>query len=524
MESFEVKEKWKEAWSKLPFSDFPEKYLEQGKKEEHMREAGKILNLLKTGNVGLVAETGAGKTIISLLVVLAERCRTLFLTSRIGLTVQHQKMLNKITGNKEKSVVISGQIIPRKRDWNNFSDVVVFATPHVAMREYTKGRIDWEKFDLIIFDEMHNASGNYPFVPIAEIAKELADPPKFLCLSASPGDSEEKIKELENIFSIQHWHVANIKTPRNPQDFILAEATDELHEIDCLFKELFRKTAEGLENNGYAIDTEKFLTWSELEWIARENNHIKGTPEYFKTLLLLAKYRKLSHAHSTVLTESYPTFLDYCHEKLELDRSRAGMSIFESPAFRKIMALAEANQDNHPKIEALIKAIKGAPMTGKNAIIFVWQKKTGDYIKKRLIIEGFRAEMIAGGPKKNAKRQDAALESLKSGKIDYLISTSVIEEGLNIPEVNAVIQYSLPKTGTAKKQRSGRTGRLEQGYVLSIVLNHPIDRGSYWAKMAAVKKIDKLIAGKSGIPVEKNLKSPVKKTRRKKDELTLPLF
>lgn len=518
-------EQWTKTWQDLPFSGFNTKYFEQGKKEEHMREAAIILNFLETGNVGLIAKTAAGKTIMSLLNVLAKRYRTLFLTSRVDLATQHHEMLDKITGSVEEAATITGKISQKKRVWNNPATMVIFATPHVALREHAKGKLNLSEFDLIIFDEFHNASGNYPYVPLVQIAKQLPQPPKFLCLSASPADSAEKIDDLEKLFSIRHWHVADIATPQNKHDFILVELTAALIEMDALFQKLFRKVDQDLRDAGWKIEPEKFLTWSELELIARKNKRRQGRPAYYKTLQFLTTYLKLNYAYVTAFTESYGTFLDYCFSKLENDRSRSGMSIISDPVFRRIIALAATHIDDHPKEKKLLEVLQGESLLGKNALIFVWQKKTGEQLCQKLLNAGLRAEIIAGGAGKNTKKQKTAMENLRSGKLDYLIATSVIEEGLNVSEVNAVIQYSMPKTGISRKQRSGRTGRLDEGHILFLVLDHPLDRASYWAKAHSTKKIEALIAQKSGqVPAEQQPPSTKKNSSRKKDELTLSLF
>jgi len=495
-----------------------------GIKEEHMAEAVNILELLQTGNVGLIAETAAGKTIMSLLVILAEGYRTLFLTSRVGLTSQHQEMMEKITGSAKGSRIINGQVAMEKRDWSDSSDLVVFATPHVVMRELGKGNIDLQNFDLIIFDELHNATKNYPYVPVANIAKSINKPPKFLSLSASPGNSEEKIMEIENNLSIDHWYVADIKTPNSPSNLFMAEMTEPLKEIDSLFKKILHETAIKIRECDWKTVSEEIIEWSELEHIERKNEKQKGPPEYYRTLLLIAKYRKLHYTHSVVLTESYHTFLNYCFGKLEQDRSRSGMQIFSDRKFQKIISIAKENIDDHPKVSMFLEVLRGESMRGKNAIIFVFEKRTGDYLKKLLTENGFRAETIYGGIGKSKKDQADALEKLKSGKIDFLISTSVIEEGLNVSEVNAVIQYSLPRTGISRKQRGGRTGRLEKGHIIFISLNHPADRVSYWSKHFEVKKIEQLIAEKAGKKAEESISPKPEKRVSKKDELTLSLF
>lgn len=52
-----------------------------------------------------------------------------------------------------------------------------------------------------------------------------------------------------------------------------------------------------------------------------------------------------------------------------------------------------------------------------------------------------------------------AVESFKSGKVPLLIATDVAARGLDIPDVEVVINYSFPLTTEDYVHRIGRTGR-----------------------------------------------------------------
>ena len=51
------------------------------------------------------------------------------------------------------------------------------------------------------------------------------------------------------------------------------------------------------------------------------------------------------------------------------------------------------------------------------------------------------------------------MESFKSGKIPLLVATDVAARGLDIPDVDYVINYSFPLTIEDYVHRIGRTGR-----------------------------------------------------------------
>lgn len=68
------------------------------------------------------------------------------------------------------------------------------------------------------------------------------------------------------------------------------------------------------------------------------------------------------------------------------------------------------------------------------------------------------------------EESDRALiqERLTSGSLRGVISTSALELGLDIPDLDAAILIGVPQTGTSLQQRIGRVGRHKRGYVLII--------------------------------------------------------
>jgi ATP-dependent RNA helicase DBP3 len=59
----------------------------------------------------------------------------------------------------------------------------------------------------------------------------------------------------------------------------------------------------------------------------------------------------------------------------------------------------------------------------------------------------------------NQNLRSKAVEQFKSGEMPLLIATDVAARGLDIPDVEAVINYSFPLTTEDYVHRIGRTGR-----------------------------------------------------------------
>ena len=90
-------------------------------------------------------------------------------------------------------------------------------------------------------------------------------------------------------------------------------------------------------------------------------------------------------------------------------------------------------------------------------LIFVLYKKEADTVQQFLKSKGFAAVAIHGDLSQ-PQRTDA-LDSFKKGKVPLLIATDVAARGLDIPQVEYVLNYSFPLTVEDYVHRIGRTGR-----------------------------------------------------------------
>lgn len=107
------------------------------------------------------------------------------------------------------------------------------------------------------------------------------------------------------------------------------------------------------------------------------------------------------------------------------------------------------------KVEALTRIID--TYTPKLTLIFCNTKKGVDELYDQLIEKGYNCDKIHGDIKQ-AQRLDT-LNKFNNGIIDILIATDVAARGLDIKEVEAVINFEVPAKEDYYVHRIGRTGR-----------------------------------------------------------------
>ncbi len=114
-----------------------------------------------------------------------------------------------------------------------------------------------------------------------------------------------------------------------------------------------------------------------------------------------------------------------------------------------------------------------------NILIFRRTKYGVDKLEKTLLNNNFKVETLHGD-KSQAERQEA-LRKFKKKETNILVATDVAARGLDIDELDAVINFDLPNVPETYVHRIGRTGRAgntgtayalcsadEKGYLASI--------------------------------------------------------
>ncbi|KAJ7019825.1 P-loop containing nucleoside triphosphate hydrolase protein [Mycena alexandri] len=101
-----------------------------------------------------------------------------------------------------------------------------------------------------------------------------------------------------------------------------------------------------------------------------------------------------------------------------------------------------------------------ALLTVGQSIIFCQHKHTADRISARMSAEGHKVASLHGA--KDPAERDAIIDNFRDGREKVLITTNVIARGIDILQVNMVVNYDLPLMYERGSGRGGADGALDK--------------------------------------------------------------
>ncbi|WP_394250440.1 DEAD/DEAH box helicase [Vibrio profundi] len=104
----------------------------------------------------------------------------------------------------------------------------------------------------------------------------------------------------------------------------------------------------------------------------------------------------------------------------------------------------------------------------QQVLVFTKTKQGTDALVKELKLDGIKAASINGDKSQGARQK--ALDDFKSGKVRALIATDVAARGLDIQQLEQVVNFDMPYKAEDYVHRIGRTGRAgNSGLAVSLM-------------------------------------------------------
>ena len=123
--------------------------------------------------------------------------------------------------------------------------------------------------------------------------------------------------------------------------------------------------------------------------------------------------------------------------------------------------------ENEERNALIVKAAKKLVAANKKVLILVVRVQHGK-ILQGLLEDEYTVKFLDGG--KSSAERLGTIEAMKDGDIDILIASKIFDQGVDIPELDALILAGSGKSSGRALQRIGRVIRLHEGKSKAIVV------------------------------------------------------
>jgi len=458
--------------------------------------------------------TGLGKTAVSLLVT-ARRLhevggKSLFLAPTKPLVNQHADFYREaLTIPDDEIVVFTGEVRPDDRAELWDSAQVVIATPQVVENDLVGNRISLRDVTHLTFDECHRATGDYAYCYIAERYQEDASNPLVTGMSASPGGDKEEILVVSENLGLREVAVMTEEdsdvsefTHKTEVEWERVELPETVIEIRDALNEVITDRLEKLKQLGVTRSTNPEMSQRDLNSIRSELQQMMSNDqsEGYQGMSAHAEIMKLRRAVELVETQSVESLRRYFERQRNAARSsgasKASQRFVSDPRVQEAMRRAEAFDDLHPKFRRarILLAQTLGIEEGERVIVFTESRDTAETLTD-FFGEHFSTHKFVGqGDKEGSdgmtqNQQQETLDAFRRGEFEVLVSTSVAEEGLDVPEVDLVLFYEPVPKGIRAIQRKGRTGRQTEGKVHVLLAEDTRDEAYFWISRREEKRM-----------------------------------
>ncbi|GAB4854001.1 helicase [Ancistrocladus abbreviatus] len=480
----------------------------------------KVYQVARRRNTIAVLETGAGKTMIAIMLIKAfseavVQCSAdnkkliVFLAPTVSLVNQQYEVIKIHTDLRVKEIYGALGV----DEWNaqcwekEIKDYhVLVMTPQIFLDALRNAFVSIKTVCLMIFDECHRAAGNHSYGRIMkEFYHKSVYKPRIFGMTASPVirkgvssrvDCEEQISELETLLDSQ---IYTIDDRRELEDF--TPCTREIYRLYDSAKSFSIDLKESLESLWSNYDA-SFIKWQES--LA---SHYKDTDDKLKTMR-----RRLSSDHEKILycLGNLGSLCAYEAVKVCLENGRNAVedcefhkksySLWKSfldgalsilgdflpqgsgSVFRSEPDIEAVNMNYiSPKLYELIQILQlfreGSQVL---CLIFVDRIITAKvierFVRKITSLSQFSVSYLTGSSSSidslTPKMQKKTLELFRTGKVNILFATDVVEEGIHVPNCSCVVRFDLPKTVRSYVQSRGRARQSGSLFVMMLERNN----------------------------------------------------
>ncbi|MEM3631472.1 MAG: helicase-related protein, partial [Conexivisphaerales archaeon] len=469
-------------------------------------------------NTLVILPTALGKTVISALLAAEvlyrhRRSRVLIMAPTRPLVMQHRKSFMAIMKLRESDIAfLTGKVPPEHRAAIWGSDArVIFSTPEVVRNDLLEGRLNLKGFGLVVFDEAHRAVKEYAYTEIARVYVSQADFPMILGMTASPGSTLERVMDVCRNLYIEKVEFRDEDDPdvkpyinkidiewekvQLPESYrqvrssiwsMLQKRARRLYEMKLL------KVPPDMVTRRDLIEAGEELRYTlEAESVEEERSRI------FDAIMTQSIALSLFHMLELIETQGAHTLREFMNRADE-EKSRSHAMLAADPEYQHLRSIVDLISQEHPKLDRLKKLVSDqlAVNPSSRMLVFTQYRDTASHIVEELKgVPGVKAERFVGQASKGRDRgmsqdqQASMIRALESGEINVMVSTSIAEEGLDIPAVDHVFFYEPIPSEIRYIQRRGRTGRKAPGKVTILAAEQTLDTAYLYSSVKRAKRM-----------------------------------
>ncbi|XVF35247.1 hypothetical protein REPUB_Repub18cG0129200 [Reevesia pubescens] len=384
----------------------------------------------------------------------------------------------------------------------NEHDVLVM-TPQILLDSLRKAFLSLEMVSLMIIDECHRATGNHPYAKIMkEFYHKSDNKPKIFGMTASPviskgvsssNDCEGQMSELESvldclIYTIEDRSEMEAFVPSAKECCRFFDPTQfSSLDLKALVEAYWLKTDASLSKLQCSLQTSYKDMDDKFKMLRKQlsNDHAKIL-HCLDNLGLICAYEAVKVCIENIPDtkeecEAYRESVLQCKNFLEKVLCITGESLplgdekflNSGSDYLKAVDLGYVS----PKLHELLQLFQSFGETRQVlCLIFVERIVTAKvierFVKKVRYLSHFMVSYLTGNKTSvdslAPKMQKETLESFRSGKVNLLFATDVVEEGIHVPNCSCVIRFDLPKTVRSYVQSRGRARQSNSKFIMML--------------------------------------------------------
>lgn len=450
----------------------------------------------KEQNTIAVLDTGSGKTLIAVLLIrwmidqeLEARARgkehriAFFLVASVTLMFQQHAVLEANLDHKIARFCSAMDVdMWTKEIWHQhfYENQVIVCTADILLQCLSHNFITMRQINLLVFDEAHHAKKDHAYARIIKdyyLTEAAPDArPRIFGMTASPVDSKSDVVrtaiELESLLNSR-----------------IATATD------LSFQQILKKNDERIlpyGPNRRAFETELLSStkaqFSHVTVIRKIFNTAKDIaaelgPWCSDQYLVSALAEKNLRKYESLMKRDYRAF-SAGRQESDIDKEMTAVQKASEYVTGRWGVRQNSHDEISDKVRELMKylAEEFKRPSDHRCLVFVNQRNVARLLFelfKRQGYEHLRPGFLTGAGsqdleelKFSCRQQVLTMTQFRKGHINCLFATSVAEEGLDVPDCNLVIRFSLYNTMVQYVQSRGRARQANSRFI------HMLERGN----------------------------------------------